>query len=804
MKVSLSWLKTYVDLSMDAAQLAHELTMTGLEVEAVYDRFGFLDTVLVGRVTSVAPHPQADKLKVCQVQAGERTHGVVCGAPNVAPGVLAPLALPGTELIDGTILSQSSIRGQRSEGMLCSDIELGLGLDASGLMILDDALKPGTPLNRALNLSDPVLDISLTPNRSDCLSIIGIAREVAGLQGTRIKHPDIQMPEAHGDINDHTSVVVQAPDHCPRYAARLINGIKVGPSPFWLQDRLRSVGLRPINNIVDITNFVMLETGQPLHAFDFERLAENRIIVRTAQSGEKFTTLDGKERTLSPEMLMICDGRKPVGIAGVMGGLNSEIEDGTGRVLLESAYFDPVSIRKTAKRLGLNSDAAHRFERGVDPLGCINAVDRAAALMVQLSEGELVGGTIDVQDHLPDPITIRLSVPAANRTLGTDLDAARMADLLSAIEFTIDATGDDALDVTVPSFRVDISRPEDLMEEIARRWGYDKIPTTFTIIPAVAHPASRLWIQRQLIREKLAGMGFNEAINYSFIHKDFCDRIGLGENDARRRLIEILNPLSEEQAVLRTSLIPGLLETMQRNLSRNAKTMKYFEIGKIFISRGIDSLPEEREMLAGLWTGDRTTPGWFGKPVACDYFDLKGVVESLFRALHLPEAAFTRLEISECTYSRPGVSARIILADRPVGVIGEISARVLDAYNLKQPAFVFEIDLQVLTELIPDRIVAQPLPRYPATSRDATLIIDHDIEAQALISMVKAMDQPLVEDVHIFDVYRGAPVPENRKSISLRIIYRSARETLEDETINRVHKEISDKLVAQFNADLPA
>jgi phenylalanyl-tRNA synthetase beta chain len=804
MKVSLSWLGTYVDLSMDAARLAQELTMTGLEVEAVYDRFAFLDTVLVGRVTAVDPHPQADKLKLCQVQAGERAYGVVCGAPNVKTGMLAPLALPSTELMDGTILTHSTIRGQRSEGMLCSEIELGLGLDASGLMVLDNALIPGTPLNLALNLTDPVLDISLTPNRSDCLSIIGIAREVAGLQGTGIKRPVIQLPETQDDINDHTSVMVQAPDHCPRYAARLMTAIKVRPAPFWLQDRLRSVGLRPINNLVDVTNFVMLETGQPLHAFDFDHLAENRIVVRTAQAGEKFTTLDGKERELSAEMLMICDGQKAVGIGGVMGGLNSEIQESTSRVLLESAYFNPISIRKTAKKLGLNSDAAHRFERGVDPHGTLFAIDRAAALMVQLGEGKLVGGTIDICSKLPKPTAIRLSVPAANRTLGTHLDASQMSELLGAIEFKVSGDGKNELHVEVPSFRVDVSRPEDLMEEVARRWGYDNIPTTFSTIPAVSQTANTLWVQRQLIRERLAGLGFNEAINYSFIHKDSCDRIGLGKDDARRRLIEILNPLSEDQSVLRTSLIPGLLESMQRNLARQAKTLKFFEIGKIFISRGADSLPEESDMLAGLWTGDRTASGWFGKPAACDYYDLKGIVENLFMGLHLPAAGFTKLEASKCTYTRPGISARITLAGREVGIIGEINAKVLDAYNLKQPAFVFEIDFRDLTELIPDSVVAQLLPKYPATARDATLIVDHDIEAQSLIAQVKTMDQSLVEDVHIFDVYRGTPVPENRKSISLRIIYRSAQETLEDETVNQIHKEITDRLVAQFKADLPA
>jgi phenylalanyl-tRNA synthetase beta chain len=804
MKVSLSWLATYVDLSMDAGQLAEKLTMAGLEVEAVEDRYAFLDTVLVGRVAAVTPHPQADKLKLCRVEAGEQTYAVVCGAPNVQPGMLAPLALPGTQLINGTILALSTIRGQRSEGMLCSETELGLGADASGLMVLDGTLKPGTPLNQALNLSDPVLDISLTPNRSDCLSIIGMAREVAGLQGTPIRRPAIELPEMYDDITAHTSVTVEAQAHCPRYAARLITDLSVGPSPFWLQDRLRSVGLRPINNLVDVTNFVMLETGQPLHAFDFDHLEEHRIVVRTAQAGETFTTLDGRERELTPEMLLICDGCKPVAIGGVMGGLNSEIEESTRRVLLESAWFNPVSIRKTARRLGLNTDAAHRFERGVDPQGTLFAVDRAAALMVELGAGRLVGGTIDACHQPPEPKAIQLSATATNRHLGTSLNAAQIAELLGAIEFEVIPSGDDTLLVSVPSFRVDVDRPEDLMEEVARRWGYENIPTTFSAITALSQTADKLWIQRQLMRQKMAAMGFNEVITYSFIHKDSCDRLGLAGNDARRQTIEILNPLSEDQAILRTSLIPGLLETMQRNTTRQIKTLKLFETGKIFIGQGPDSLPQETEMLAGLWTGDRHASGWFGKPVACDFFDLKGAVERLFSGLHLPDALFTRLEPPECTYTRRGASARILVNGKPAGILGEVDAKVLDAYNLKQPAFIFELDLHLLAGQMPEGIAAQQLPRYPATTRDATLIVDLDIEAQALISRIKAMDQPLVEDALIFDVFQGPPVPQHRKSISLRVIYRSDQQTLEDETVNRIHKDIADQLVAQFKADLPA
>ncbi|MFZ1986888.1 MAG: phenylalanine--tRNA ligase subunit beta, partial [Desulfatitalea sp.] len=406
MKISLSWLREYVPFDLSVDRLAHLLTMTGLEVEAIEARFAYLDTVVVGRISAVAPHPNADKLKLCTVETGQGSCTVVCGAPNAAVGMLAPLALPGSHLPSGVTVAEGAIRGQKSAGMLCSQAELGLGPDAAGLMVLAPHLSLGEPLNKALGLSDAVLEIGLTPNRSDCLSVIGIAREVAALADTRMTKIAVQLPAAHGRIEDITSVTIEAPDHCPRYAARLLENVTVGPSPFWLQDRLRAVGLRPINNIVDVTNLVMLETGQPLHAFDFDHLAERRIVVRTAKADEHFTTLDGKERILDPQMLMICDGQKPVAVGGVMGGLNSEIEAGTTRVLIESAYFNPISIRKTAKRLGLKSDASHRFERGVDPHGTCYALDRAAQLMAELGNGRLIDGSIDVKYALPEPKSI--------------------------------------------------------------------------------------------------------------------------------------------------------------------------------------------------------------------------------------------------------------------------------------------------------------------------------------------------------------------------------------------------------------
>jgi len=803
MKISLSWLQTYVPIEMDVDRLAHLLTMAGLEVEAVEDRFDYLDRVRVAKIVAVAPHPNADKLKLCKVDTGDQTHQVVCGAPNASEGMLAPLAVVGCELPNGMVIEKGTIRGERSEGMLCSEVELAMGSDGSGLMVLDGSLTPGTPLNKALDLTDAVFEIGLTPNRPDCLSVIGVAREVAAFSGTAIKRPEIELPKAHGRAEEMTSVTIESPDHCPRYAARIIEGIEVGPSPFWLQDRLLSVGLRPINNIVDITNFVMMETGQPLHAFDFDRLAGQRIVVRTASAGEPFTTLDGKERNLEADMLMICDGEKPVAVGGVMGGLNSEIEPETTRVLIESAYFNPTSIRKTAKRLGISSDASHRFERGVDPHGTRYALDRATQLVAELGNGEMVAGCVDVVCDLPQPPTLDLSVAATNRLLGTAVDQSEMARLLTEIEFQVTTKSDDLLTVETPSFRVDVSRPQDLMEEVARRLGYDNIPVTFPALPAAIQPPPKLLTQRQRMRDLLTGMGFAETINYSFVHADSCRRLRLPEEDRRCRQLTILNPLSEDQTVMRTSLIPGLLESMRRNLAHQSRNLKMYEAGKIFISRGSDQQPEERDMLAGLWTGDRADHLWQTKSEPCDFYDLKGVVEGLLAGLQIEAARFTRLEAGRCAYTEPGATAKIVVNDTEVGIIGQLQPKVSATYDLKQEAFIFEMDTELLLPHIPEAVQFQPLPKYPATARDATLIVDETLEATELLTMVEQLNETLVEEVRLFDVFQGDPIAEGHKSVSLRIIYRSADQTLEDEVVNSLHKGITGRLVDHFKAGLP-
>ncbi|MDD2388710.1 MAG: phenylalanine--tRNA ligase subunit beta [Desulfobacterales bacterium] len=803
MKVSLSWLKQYVPVEMDAKDLAESLTMAGLEVESIYDHYDYLSSVVVGRIVDITCHPNAEKLHLCKVDAGNKMLSVVCGASNIKKGMVVPLALPGTVLPNGTILKKTVIRGEASEGMLCSENELGIGTDSNGIMALADTLPSGQCLSKALKLSDPVLDIDLTPNRPDCLSIVGIAREAAAIRKTRLNYPDIILPDAEGDIADLTSVTIEAPEFCHRYTVRVLENVTIAPSPPWLRNRLLSIGVRPINNIVDVTNFVMMETGQPLHAFDFDRLAEHRIVVRTATDGEMFKTLDQKERKLADDMLLICDGRKPIAIAGVMGGYDSEIKSDTRRILLESACFAPSNIRKAAKKLGLATEASHRFERGVDPEGTIKAINRAAQLIGDLAEAILIGGIIDQNPVKAVKKTIPLNVGQTNSRLGLHLDIAKMAQLLSSVGFRTNNETDETLNVTVPSFRVDVTREVDLSEEVARLSGYDTIPTTYPLIPAERRGSSILFDLRNKIRQLMTGFGFSETINYSFISKHSCDRMRLPADDPKRNQIIILNPISEDQAVMRSSLIPGLMETAHRNISQQVKHLKIFETGKIFISTGKDHLPKETEIIAGLWTGSKHPSCWYSKEIDCDFYDLKGVVEALLRGFGITDTRFTRMKDALCTYTRPGYTAQILFGQRPVGLIGEIHPSVLTNYDLKQTVYIFELDTAALSDSIPSAKIAVPIPKFPSVSRDITLIVSNTVEAQHIPEHIKVMNEALISEIRIVDMYAGEPIPVGKKSLTLRITYRSPSETLEDQTVNEVHKAISDKLLHVFDAMLP-
>ncbi len=808
MKVSLNWLRAYTPVNMTAQELADALTMGGLETDAITDRYTHLSNVIVARITATRPHPSADKLTCCDVDCGKGViRPIVCGAPNARDGLVTACALPGATLPGGMTIKTSKLRGEVSEGMLCSGRELELNADASGIMELDTTAAPGTPLAAALHLSDYTLEIDLTPNRADCTSVIGIAREAAAFQktGIPVSLPAVSPAAAEGEIHDKTSVQINDPEHCPRYAARLIEGVTVKPSPFWLQDRLRSVGLSPINNIVDITNFVMMELGQPLHAFDFDNLAENRIVVRTAGETDKtFTTLDSKQHTLEPGMLLICDGEKPVALAGVMGGENSEIENSTTRVLLESACFQPDSIRKTAKRLGISTDSSYRFERGVNPAGTVYALNRAAELIAELGEGELISGVIDENPIPHVPCTLTLDVPACNRRLGTQLAAETLTELLTAIEFGVTASGPDTLTVHVPPYRVDVSRPEDLSEEVARLWGYNNIQTTYPAIPAQPAPVADAIRLRNRAKDFLSGLGFAETINYSFISRQDICSLRTQEESAFHRTVAILNPLSEEQAVMRTSLIPGLLTTAARNMSMQSKDLRLMEIGNTFFATAADQLPEESEKLTLLMTGNRAPAAWLQADTPCDFFDIKGVAEALMTELRITGVRFAPPAPDAAPYLRKGYAADLISStgDR-IGVLGQVHPETAAAQGVKQAVFVMELSFDRLRELNDETREARPIPRFPSTTRDITVIVDASCPAGDILQHFTTQEEPLLENVQLLTVFDGTPIPEGKKSVSLRLTYRSSDKTLKDKVVNALHTKLAGDMIRQFKAELP-
>ncbi len=802
MLVSLRWLQDYVDIDLSPGELADRLTMAGLEVDAVETRTPAFSGVVVGKVLSVSAHPDADKLRLCEVSTGAQTYRVVCGAPNLRTGMISAFAAVGAVLPGGFTIKQAKIRGQQSDGMLCSEQELGIGDDASGIIELPETLTPGEDLASALGLNDTVFDICITPNRSDCLSITGIAREVAAITCKPFRYPVCNLTEREGNIAEIASVKILDPDLCPRYTARLIRNVKIAPSPRWMRLRLEAVGLRAINNIVDITNFVMLELGQPLHAFDYHLLEEGRIVVRRAIEGEAFTSLDGKDRSLSADTLMICDGAKPVAVAGVMGGQNSEVQDNSQDILLESAYFDPSSIRRTAKRLGMPTDAAYRFERGIDPEGLIRALDRAAQLMADCAEGEIVEGIIDAYPRqIERAANITLASDRIGTVLGTDLCEEEIVALLKVLNMEVMQEGK-RLSVTPPSYRVDIKREEDLIEEVARLYGYGLIPET---IPEIKTQPDRDMRHRMVskIRTCLTGDGYTEVINYSFTTPESVEALRLGEADNRRRFIRILNPLSEDQSVMRTSPIYGLLDTMRRNLNTGNTNLRFFEKGKVFLVRDGSLLPDEPEKLCGLLSGTRHEGLWNAKGTQIDFYDIKGSVEKLLDALGLTGARY--IASTDQPYLHPGRACCVSWNDRVIGYFGEVHPDVLSRMDIRVKALIFELDVDSLADGYSEQAALKDVPRFPPSYRDVSFLVDRSVDTESLLRAALSERQELLEKIEVFDVYMGPNIPESAKSIALRFTYRSAVKTLTDDEINGIHmklvKNVADTTSAKIRGE---
>ena len=796
MNVTLNWLKTYIDFELSPSELAARLTMLGIEVESIKLLGAELEGVIVGSVSSIRPHPNADKLVLCQVDVGEAEElQIVCGAPNVREGMLAPVATIGATLPVGLTIKCAKLRGETSQGMLCSEKELGLSDEAAGLMELPADTPLGTPLSEALGLDDVLFEFEITPNRPDCLSMIGVAREVRAETGNPLKLPTVDLKESETNTRDLTAVTIDAPDLCPRYAARVIQGVKVAESPTWLQQRLESVGVGVVNNIVDITNFVLMEYGQPLHAFDYHKLTENRIVVRRATDGEQIITLDEVERELTSDMLVIADAEKPVALAGVMGGYDSEITEGTCDVLLESASFNPSSVRATAKALGVSTEASYRFERGADPGGVLAALDRAAQLIVELAGGVTCEGIVDVYPGQQPLTQIRLRPERVNFVLGTALEAAEMVQILNRLGFDVDTAGD-AYQVTVPTFRSDVTREIDLVEEIARVYGYDNIPTTLPKgdIPVPAtDPKAEV---RKRIKHFLLAAGMMEAINYSFCDPNCFDKIRLAANDPLRDALPLQNPLSPEMSVLRTTLMPGLLENAQHNRNHQIDTIVLFEIGSVFLRDGEQKEPER---VTGVLAG-QIGEGIYSNPYRPpDFFDIKGLVEGMLEVCGIVDYS---LQQTDTPVFHPGRNAEVMLDGGRIGTFGEVYPEVCKNYDLSDETYLFEFNLEGLVDATTFAKQFEPIPIYPKVARDLAIVVDKETLSDMPTELIYATGGDAVDSVRLFDIYEGEQVPEGKKSLAYTITYYSATETLTDKAVNALHNKVVKRLNRELGAEL--
>ena len=781
MKIPLSWLKELVDFDMPVEELAHRLTMAGLEVGDVITVGGWVNCS-VGFVEKVERHPNADRLVLCTVDIGKETpHRVVCGAPNVAQGQKIAFAQVGARLVDArsgklSALKAAKIRGVDSRGMVCSERELGLGDDHDGILVLPT----DAPIGMALDdyLGDVILDLEPTPNRSDWLSVLGVAYEVAALTGSEVRQPEAIYPEEGQEIRTLLSVGIRDADLCPRYTASLIRGIAVGPSPRWLQKRLEQCDVRPINNMVDVTNYVMLEYGQPLHAFDYETLLRQRIHVRRAYTGETMTTLDEVQIPLSSDHLVIADDRDARALGGVIGGLDSGITEATTDVVLESASFDPSNNRRTAQDFSLRTEATLRFEKGLRPDLPPLALRRATQLIQQVAGGTVAKGIIDVYPEREKPRAMLLTSQRMKQVLGMEHSMEQAKSVLVSLGFSAVSEGDEALRVSAPPWRSDITIEDDLVEEVARIVGYDSIPTRMLSTAIPHHEGQDLRAFRERVRDLLVRQGLQETISYSAVGLDLLRKARITEDDAG--LLAVANPMSRDFKYMRPTLRASLMNTLSYNVARDARSAAIFEIGRVYLKQG-KKLPQEPEIAAGLLFGQRTGEGWLSAQGGYDFYDAKGIVESLLGRLGA-EGEFSAYGDD---FLHPGKSASVSVNGTVVGTLGEVHPLVVEAFELDGEVVVFfELDLNRLFDALPQaRQSVKPLARFPASLRDISILVDRDIPAARVQRIIEG--QPLVEQTVLFDVYEGEEAPPGKVSLAYRIQLRASNRTLSSRDVNR-------------------
>ncbi len=802
MKISLNWIKQYVDTDLPPGEIARRLTMAGSEVKGLQVIGEDWEGIIVGRITAVNPHPNADRLTLVTIDLGGSEETVVCGAPNVAVGAMIAYAPVGARLINPQTgkqetLKPAKIRGVVSRGMACSERELGISDEHTGILILPEEFEVGRPL--ADDLGDVIFNMDVTPNRPDCLSIIGLAREVAALTGGMVHLPDASYEETEPSIEEQVSIEIGAPDLCPRYCVSLIKGISIGESPKWMQERLISYGMRPINNIVDVTNFVMLEYGQPLHSFDYDKLRNRKIIVRRAREGEELVSLDGVERVLAGNMLVIADAERTVALAGVMGGANSEVTDETTTILLESANFNPRSIHYTGRILDMPSEACMRFERGISPGVTMPAIKRATQLMAELGGGQVVKGIIDVYPGRMELQPVIVTTGEVERVLGVEFSREQIKSTLDSLGFECRPGSSKSEVVAIaPYWRSDISIPEDLVEEVARIIGYDEIPATMLndSIPR-QNPDPVIDLKRRL-GESLAGYGFHEIVSNPLVNLEILNRLYTESHSPSPFPLKLANPMTVMNEYLRPNLRICVLSALETNKYAEGTIMLY-ELGKVYLPCP-DNLPDEAEMLCGVLSGPRNESSWQAagsdEAVSFDFFDAKGIVEGLLSRL----GTTSSYEPSTDETLHPAKQAAIMVDDSQIGVVGELHPAVAEAFDIPGPLYLFEVNLPALLPFTQGYKMFQPIPRFPAMLRDMALVVDADIAYQKVVDVIKGF--PLVVQVALFDVYSGDQVPPGKKSLACRITYRSPDHTLTDEEVNRVQQRILDRLSRDLGATL--
>ena len=805
MRVSLNWIKEYVDINTSPEELAEALTRAGIAVDTIEYLGNEISEVFVGLVKEAVQHPDADKLSLCTVDVNEQYQNlqIICGAPNVKKGQKVVVALPGATLPGGIEIRKAKIRGTESYGMICSGQELGMNEDLipenqrEGILVLDESTSIGADAKKLLGLDDIILVLDLTPNRADCLSMINVAREVAATTGGKIKFPEITMP-VDSSINNTVSVQIAAEDLCERYVARVVKDIKIEPSPLWMQKRLQASGVRPINNVVDITNYVMLEMGQPLHAFDHDLVAQQKIIVRRAKDGEIIKTLDQKDRKLHNEMLVIADPEKAIALAGVMGGYDTEVTGSTTNLIIESAYFHPINTRKTSKELGLRSEASLRFEKGtIDKEGVDTAANRACQLLAEFAGGKVVVDYIDNYPIKHIPTTIILRKNRVNTTIGINLSTEEIQRLLEKIGLGIEIISEDTMNISVPSYRRDITGEIDIIEEIARLYGFDNIPMTMPFGTIERSVKPKINVIEQIIRNSLKSSGSMEVITYSFINENVYNKLNVSEDHILRDTIKVANPLSEDGAVMRTTLVSNLLDVYVRNKSRRIEDINIFEIGRIFTPTD-DLLPKETNMLGVIISG-KAWKGWNWGTIPLDFYYLKGMSEQIAESFNL---SFEFLPETEVAFLHPGRAACIKVQGVSIGTIGELHPFVKENYEIDNLVYLLELDLDKISDLYDAHIDYREIGRYPTVERDLAILLKEDINVNEAEKIIKESGGELLKGFHLFDVYRGKQVPEGYKSLAFSLIYQSLEKTLTDIEVNEVHERIQKDLAEGLGAQL--